>query len=102
MLRKNFISKFQRFYNTKIQKGLHYTKDHEWVSFQGKTALIGITDHAQDLLGDITHVGFDKKVGDLVKVHETLGNVESVKTVSDIYSPVSGKITELNQSLDEE
>lgn len=101
-MRRNIFTKLSRFYSTKVQKDLLYTKDHEWVSFQGKTAVIGITDHAQDLLGDITHVGFDKKVGDLVKVHDTLGNVESVKTVSDIYSPVTGKVTELNESLDEE
>jgi glycine cleavage system H protein len=75
-----------------------YTKEHEWVSIQGDTGLIGITDHAQHELGDIVYVDLPK-VGATVAKGGTIGSVESVKAVSDIYSPVSGDVIEINQAL---
>ena len=71
---------------------LKYTKDHEWVRLEGKTATIGITDHAQSALGDIVYVDLPK-VGSHVDKGRTFGSVESVKAVSDIYSPVTGEVT---------
>lgn len=75
-----------------------YTKEHEWVSVQGDTGIIGITDHAQHELGDIVYVDLPK-VGATVAKGGTIGSVESVKAVSDIYSPVSGDVIEINQAL---
>jgi glycine cleavage system H protein len=76
----------------------HYTKEHEWVSVEGDVGTIGITDHAQKELGDIVYVDLPK-VGTSVSQGGTIGSVESVKAVSDIYSPVSGDILEINQAL---
>ncbi|MBV9266447.1 MAG: glycine cleavage system protein GcvH [Acidobacteriaceae bacterium] len=75
-----------------------YTKEHEWVSADGDTATVGITDHAQHELGDIVFVALPK-VGSKVKHGDTLGSVESVKAVSDIYSPISGEILAVNDLL---
>lgn len=75
-----------------------YTKEHEWVSVEGEVGTIGITDHAQEELGDIVYVDLPK-VGAAVSQGGTIGSVESVKAVSDIYSPVSGDIVEINQAL---
>ncbi|HYI95216.1 MAG TPA: glycine cleavage system protein GcvH [Bryobacteraceae bacterium] len=75
-----------------------YTKEHEWVSIEGDTGTIGITDHAQHELGDIVYVDLPK-VGASVAKGGTIGSVESVKAVSDIYSPVSGDVIEINQAL---
>ena len=75
-----------------------YTKEHEWVHAQGDTAAVGITDHAQSELGDIVYVDLPK-VGAKVEAGKSLGSVESVKAVSDIYSPVSGEVIEVNQTL---
>jgi glycine cleavage system H protein len=75
-----------------------YTKEHEWVSVEGEVGTIGITDHAQKELGDIVYVDLPK-VGTSVSQGGTIGSVESVKAVSDIYSPVSGEIVEINQAL---
>jgi glycine cleavage system H protein len=75
-----------------------YTKEHEWVLAEGDTATVGITNHAQEELGDIVYVDLPK-VGTRVEAGKTLGSVESVKAVSDIYSPVSGEVTEINESL---
>jgi glycine cleavage system H protein len=75
-----------------------YTKEHEWVHVDGNTATIGITDHAQHELGDIVYVDLPK-VGSNAEVGKTFGSVESVKAVSDIYSPVSGEIVEINEGL---
>ncbi len=82
-----------------IPQDLKYTKDHEWIKIEGETATIGITDFAQNELGDIVYVDISS-VGQDVKQHEVFGTVEAVKTVSDLYMPVSGKITEFNKSLD--
>ena len=77
---------------------LRYTKEHEWVSVEGDIGTIGITFHAQKELGDIVYVDLPK-VGSRIDAGKSLGSVESVKAVSDIYSPVSGEITEINESL---
>ena len=75
-----------------------YTKEHEWVLVEGDTGTIGITDHAQRELGDIVYVDLPK-VGVRVELGKSLGSVESVKAVSDIYAPLSGEVTEINKSL---
>ena len=75
-----------------------YTKEHEWISVDGGIGTIGITDYAQNSLGDIVYVDAPK-VGEEVKANATFGSVESVKAVSDLYSPVSGTVTEANESL---
>lgn len=79
-------------------ENFHYTKEHEWVRVDGNDAVVGITDHAQNELGDIVYIDLPK-VGVALKQGDTLGSVESVKAVSDVYSPVSGEVTEVNQSL---
>ena len=75
-----------------------YTKEHEWIQVKGNTALIGITDHAQESLGDIVFVDLPK-VGAQLKKGDTFGTVESVKAVSDLYAPASGKVLEINNAL---
>src|SRR6202165_3747847 len=75
-----------------------YTKEHEWVEAHGDVATIGITDHAQHELGDIVYVELPK-VGSTVEQGKSLGSVESVKAVSDIYAPVSGDVIEVNDAL---
>jgi len=75
-----------------------YTKEHEWISVDGKIGTVGITDYAQDSLGDIVFVDLPK-VGDVLEAHKTFGSVESVKAVSDLYSPVSGTVTAINEEL---
>ncbi|NML66507.1 glycine cleavage system protein GcvH [Hymenobacter sp. RP-2-7] len=77
---------------------LHYTKDHEWISVDGDTATIGITDHAQRELGDIVYVDVDTLDKDISQ-HDVFGTVEAVKTVSDLFSPVSGTVLEVNAKL---
>ena len=75
-----------------------YTREHEWISVEGTIGSIGITDYAQNSLGDIVYVDAPK-VGDTVTANATFGSVESVKAVSDLYSPVSGKVTAVNEAL---
>jgi glycine cleavage system H protein len=77
---------------------LKYTREHEWISVEGTIGTIGITDYAQNSLGDIVYVDVPK-VGDTVKAHSTFGSVESVKAVSDLYSPISGTVTATNEEL---
>jgi glycine cleavage system H protein len=78
-----------------------YTREHEWIAIDGNIGTIGITDYAQNSLGDIVYVDVPK-VGDAVTAHATFGSVESVKAVSDLYSPVSGTVTEINETLKNE
>jgi glycine cleavage system H protein len=80
-------------------ENLTYTKEHEWVRVDGNTAIIGITDFAQGELGDVIYL--DLHSGKDVKAGDSVGTIEAVKTVSDIYSPVSGKIIEANSSLND-
>src|ERR1039457_3933992 len=75
-----------------------YTREHEWISLDGKIGTVGITDYAQNSLGDIVYVDAPK-VGDAVTAHATFGSVESVKAVSDLYSPVTGTVTAVNEEL---
>ncbi len=75
-----------------------YTKEHEWINIEGETGTIGITDHAQEALGDIVYVDLPK-VGTELEAHKTFGSVESVKAVSDLYAPVGGTVTEINEEL---
>ena len=79
-------------------ENLKYTKDHEWVLINGNTATIGITDFAQSELGDIVYVEIETE-GDTLDKEAVFGTVEAVKTVSDLFMPVSGKITEFNSGL---
>ncbi|MDX6443044.1 MAG: glycine cleavage system protein [Blastocatellia bacterium] len=84
-----------------VPENLHYSKDHEWVRVEGDTAVVGITDHAQEQLGDVVYVELPKP-GEEFAAHESFGSVESVKAVSEIFTPVSGKITGVNDSLNDE
>ena len=77
---------------------LRYTKEHEWVKVEGNTAVVGITDHAQHELGDIVFVELPE-VGDEVSLDQPFGSVESVKTVSELYAPVSGTVVAVNEEL---
>jgi len=79
-------------------ENFRYTKEHEWVSVDGDTGTVGITDHAQSELGDIVYVDLPK-IGTQLDQGKSLGSVESVKAVSDIYSPVSGEIVAINTEL---
>ena len=81
-----------------IPDNLKYTEDHEWVSIDGNVATLGITDYAQIELGDIVFLDIDSEISE-VKKGEPFGTVEAVKTVSDIYSPFSGKVKEFNSTL---
>jgi len=82
----------------KIPAELKYTKDHEWAQEQGGTITIGITDHAQSSLGDIVYLELPAK-GRVLKKGETFGVVESIKAVSDLYSPIDGKVVDINEDL---
>lgn len=84
-----------------IPENLHYSKDHEWISVEGDIGTIGITDHAQHSLGDVVYVELPK-AGDSFEAHESFGSVESVKAVSEIFTPVGGEVTEVNDSLQDE
>ncbi|WP_229053859.1 glycine cleavage system protein GcvH [Aeromicrobium sp. Leaf350] len=82
-----------------IPEDLHYSEEHEWVRVDGDVVTIGITDFAQDQLGDIVYVELPQ-VGDSVEAGSTVGELESTKSVSDIFSPVSGEIVARNDALD--
>ncbi len=83
-----------------VRDNLHYTKDHEWAAEEPDGVVVGITAYAVDQLGDITLVNLEVKVGDSVTAGKSFGTIESVKTLSDLFSPVSGKITAVNASLE--
>ncbi|MBE0069684.1 glycine cleavage system protein GcvH [Thermoanaerobacterium thermosaccharolyticum] len=82
----------------KIQEGLYYSKNHEWVKVEGDKAYVGITDYAQHSLGDIVYAELPD-VDTILNAGDTLGTVESVKAASDVYCPISGKVIEVNQSV---
>jgi glycine cleavage system H protein len=84
-----------------VPEGLHYSKDHEWLKVEGDTATVGITDHAQSALGDVVYVELPK-VGDSFGAHDTFGSVESVKAVSELFLPVAGEVTAVNEALNDE
>jgi glycine cleavage system H protein len=83
-----------------IPKDFRYTEEHEWVKVEGANVRVGITDFAQHELGDIVFVELPE-VGDEIKADEPFGSVESVKTVSELYAPISGKIVEINEDLND-
>jgi glycine cleavage system H protein len=82
-------------------QNLKYTKDHEWISIEGDIATIGVTDFAQQELGDIVYVDIDTK-GKALTAETVFGTIEAVKTVSDLFLPVSGTVTEVNPTLENE
>lgn len=84
-----------------VPENLKYTKDHEWVRVEGNVGTIGVTDYAQGELGDIVYVDIDPGISE-IQFGESFGTVEAVKTVSDLYAPVSGKVLELNKRLTDE
>lgn len=84
-----------------IPSELKYTKDHEWIKIEGDTATIGITDFAQSELGDIVYVEVDT-LDETLDIEEVFGTVEAVKTVSDLFLPLSGEIVEFNEGLEDE
>ncbi|MFN2492639.1 MAG: glycine cleavage system protein GcvH [Pyrinomonadaceae bacterium] len=84
-----------------IPENLHYSKDHEWVRVEGNVAVVGITDYAQDSLGDVVYVEVPK-AGDEFAANESFGSVESVKAVSEVFSPVSGEVVGINEALADE
>jgi glycine cleavage system H protein len=85
----------------KIPADLKYTQDHEWIRVEGKTAVVGVTDFAQGELGDVVFVEIETEGEELDK-GETFGTVEAVKTVSDLFMPVGGKVLEINEDLADE
>ncbi len=99
----NYIVKFAKTYQRKMNtpSELKYTKDHEWIKVEGDTATIGITDYAQGELGDIVFVDVDTVDEDLNE-GDVFGSVEAVKTVSDLYLPVSGTVLEINPDLEDQ
>ncbi|TVQ95175.1 MAG: glycine cleavage system protein GcvH [Bacteroidetes bacterium] len=78
---------------------LKYTKDHEWIKLEGDTAIVGITDFAQNELGDIVYIEVNT-VGETLEQEETFGTIEAVKTVSDLFMPISGEVLEFNEELE--
>ena len=83
-----------------LPQDLKYTKEHEWVKVDGITATIGITDHAQSELGDIIFVEFPD-IDQEIEKNEPFGTIEAVKTVADLFAPISGKVTEINENLED-
>ena len=84
-----------------IPENLQYSKDHEWIKVEGDIGTVGITDHAQHSLGDVVYVELPK-VGEKFTAHQSFGSVESVKAVSELFVPVAGEVTEVNDSLQDE
>ena len=84
-----------------IPSELKYTKDHEWIKIEGNTAIVGVTDFAQGELGDIVYVDVDT-LDDTVEEGDVFGSVEAVKTVSDLFMPLSGEVFEFNEALEDD
>ncbi len=84
-----------------VPEDLHYSKDHEWIKVEGDVGIIGITDYAQNSLGDVVYVELPK-VGDQFEAHEPFGTVESVKAVSELFTPIAGEVVEINEALQDE
>ena len=85
----------------KFPASLKFTKEHEWVRVEDNVCTVGVTDYAQGELGDIIYLDITSAVGSEVKQGESIGSIEAVKTVSEVYSPVSGKITEINNAIND-
>jgi glycine cleavage system H protein len=86
---------------TDVKDDRRYTKDHEWAQEKGSEIVVGITAFAVDQLGDITLVNIDVKVGDTVTAGKAFGTIESVKTLSDLFAPIAGKVVRVNKALEE-
>jgi glycine cleavage system H protein len=86
--------------NTEVKNDRRYTKDHEWALVESDEIVVGITAFAVDQLGDITLVNLDVRVGDELEEHAVFGTIESVKTLSDLFSPIAGTVTRLNPALE--
>jgi glycine cleavage system H protein len=84
-----------------VPEDLHYSKDHEWVRVEGDSVVIGITDYAQDSLGDVVYVELPK-TGEPFSANESFGSVESVKAVSEVFTPVAGEVVKINETLADE
>jgi glycine cleavage system H protein len=84
-----------------VPEDLHYSKDHEWVRVEGDLAVIGITDYAQNSLGDVVYVELPK-TGETFAANESFGSVESVKAVSEVFTPIAGTVISINESLADE
>ena len=95
----NFAT-FDKNFDMNIPEELKYTKDHEWIRVEGDQVVIGVTDFAQKELGDIVYVDVDTE-GETLDFEEVFGSVEAVKTVSDLFMPISGEVTEFNEELED-
>lgn len=84
----------------KFPEGLKYTDDHEWVKVEGNIGTIGVTDHAQSELGDVVYVDIDEDLESIEKGND-FGTIEAVKTVADLYAPISGKVVEVNTGIND-
>jgi glycine cleavage system H protein len=84
-----------------IPQGLKFSSDHEWVKLEDNVATIGVSDYAQSELGDIVFIDIDSDLDEIIS-GETFGSIEAVKTVSDLYAPISGKVIEVNPALEDE
>jgi glycine cleavage system H protein len=84
-----------------IPENLKYTKDHEWLKLDGNIGTIGITDYAQKELGDIIYLDITASAGDVVNQGDSIGTIEAVKTVSEVYSPISGRIIDINTTIND-
>jgi glycine cleavage system H protein len=84
-----------------VPEGLKYTKEHEWLKIDGDTVTVGITDFAQNSLGDIVYVELPE-VGESVEAGDSIGNIESVKAVAELYCPISGEVVEINSELEDQ
>ena len=84
-----------------IPENLKYTKDHEWLKLEANIGVIGITDYAQKELGDIIYLDISASVGDEIKQGDSIGTIEAVKTVSEVYSPISGRIIDINTDIND-
>jgi glycine cleavage system H protein len=84
-----------------VPEGLYYSKDHEWLKVEGEVGTVGITDYAQNSLGDVVYVELPK-AGEVFEAHATFGSVESVKAVSELFLPVGGEVVEVNEALQDE
>ena len=90
-----------KFTMSNIPENLRYSKDHEWILVDGDVATIGITDYAQHQLGDVVYVDMPR-IGDKMGSHEAFGSVESVKAVSEIFTPIAGEVVEVNEALNDD
>jgi glycine cleavage system H protein len=84
-----------------IPENLYYTKDHEYIKVENGIGTIGITDYAQHELGDIIYVDVTAEIGSEINQHDSVGSIEAVKTVSEVFSPISGKIAEINSGIND-